>query len=118
MEDPEDTRMNHDNEGLKRMLLDPESGRYVFEVVLGYQVGPDVELTIPYLVQADEVSQAEEKVADYLEEHGMAEAFWIEEMSDPHEIVEYQEGLEDNGDEAHILLDDLTEDDFREILSE
>jgi Uma2 family endonuclease len=100
------------------MLLNPESGRYVFEVVLGYQMGDEVELTIPYVIQADAAPLAEEKVLAYLDEHGVAEVFWIEEMSDPYEVLEYQEGMEDNGDEAHILLEDLTDEDFREMLSE
>jgi hypothetical protein len=100
------------------MMFDPESGRYVFEVVLGYEVGSDVEFTIPYLVQADGASEAEQKVAGYLEEHGMAEVFWIEEMSEAYGVMEYQEGLEDNGDEAHILLEELTEEDYREILND
>ena len=100
------------------MMLDPESGRYVFEVVLGYEAGLEAEFTIPYLVQADGASEAEQKVVGYLEEHGMAEAFWIEEMSDAYDVVEYQEGLEDNGDEAHILLEELTKEDFLEILSD
>jgi predicted aconitase len=100
------------------MMLDPESGRYVFEVVLGYEVGHDVDFTIPYLVQADGASEAEQKVVGYLEDNGMADTFWIEEMSDAYDVLEYQEGLEDNGDEAHILLEELTEEDYREILSD
>ncbi len=100
------------------MILDPERGQYVFEVVLGYSAGLDVELTIPYLVQANDTGEAEEKVGECLEEHGMSELFWIEEMSDPYDLQEYLEGLEDNGTEAHILLEELTEEDYQEILSE
>ena len=98
------------------MILASENGHYVFEVVLGYQVSEERHFTIPYLVQADDLDEAEERVRNCLEEHGVGDAFWIEELSDPYEIREYMESLEDNGDEAHILLSDLTDDDFQEIL--
>jgi hypothetical protein len=98
------------------MILDLESGRYVFEVVLGYEVDDEVSFTIPYVLQANNPVEAEEKIQDYLEEHGVVEAFWIEELSDPYEVQEYLESLEDNGDEAHILLEALAEEDFQDIL--
>ena len=98
------------------MILDSEGGHYVFEVVLGYQVGDEPGFTIPYLVQADDPSEAEEKVNNCLDEHGIGEVFWIEDLSQPYGLREYMESLEDNGDEAHILLSELTDDDFQEIL--
>ena len=68
-------------------------------------------------MQANDAEEAEAKVQEYLEEHGVAEDFWIEDLSDPYSLIEYQHTLEGNGDEAHILLAGLTEEDFQEFLS-
>jgi hypothetical protein len=101
------------------MLLDPINGLYVFEVVLGYQVDDDSESsTIPYLIQANDVDEAEERVQRFLDEYGLAEDFWIEELSDPYPLAEYQHSLDENGDQAHILLEELTEEDFLSLLEQ
>ena len=98
------------------MFLDPDKGLYVFEVVLGYKVNEEPDFTIPYLIQADQPDEAEDKVWEFLDENGVAEEFWIEELSDPYLIEEYQQVLEENGDQAYILLEVLTKDDFHELL--
>jgi hypothetical protein len=99
------------------MLLDPENGLYVFEVVLGFEVDDESDYTPAYAVQANDAEAAEEKVQEFLEEHGVAQDFWIEELSDPYSLIEYQHNLEGNGDQAHIMLEGLTEEDFQELLS-
>ncbi|HBZ54172.1 MAG TPA: hypothetical protein DEO88_02100, partial [Syntrophobacteraceae bacterium] len=68
------------------MILDLQSGHFLFEAVLGYQVGEETNYTIPYLVQADDANEAEERIWGCLEEHGVGDDFWIEELSDPYEI--------------------------------
>jgi hypothetical protein len=99
------------------MLLDPEKGWYVFEVVLGFEVDDASDYTPAYAVQANDADEAEEKVQELLEEHGVAEDFWIEDLSDPYSLTEYQHTQEGNGDQARILLEGLTEEDFQELLS-
>jgi hypothetical protein len=98
------------------MLLDPVKGSYVFEVVLGYQIDDESEYTIPYLIQANDMDEAEERVQKFLDEYGLAQDFWIEELSDPCPLAEYQHGLDENGDQAHIMLEELTEEDFLGLL--
>ena len=98
------------------MLLDPKNGLYVFEVVLGYEVPGRTEFTSPYLIQANDADEAEEKIFEYMDEHGVSEDFWIEELSDPYTIEEYQQMIQEDGDRAYILLEDLTEQDLRELV--
>jgi hypothetical protein len=102
--------------GFEPMLLDPEKGLYVFEVVLGYQNDDDPEYTVPYLVQANDEDEAEGKVQAFLEGLEMDQDFWIEELSDPYLLTEYQHSLNENGDQAHIILEELTEEDLLGLL--
>jgi hypothetical protein len=99
------------------MEFNREDGLYVFEVVLGYRVNGEEEFTMPYLIQANDPDEAEDKVMDCLENRGVSEEFWIEELSDPYSVEEYQHMREEDGDQAFIKLDDLTTEDFRDILS-
>jgi hypothetical protein len=98
------------------MLLDPENGLYVFEVVLGYKAGNDPQYTVPYILQAHDEEEAEEKTLKYLEAWGVSDDFWIEDLSEPVTLLEFQHMLEENGDQARILLGDLTGDDLRALL--
>jgi hypothetical protein len=51
-----------------------------------------------------------------MDDHGVSEDFWIEELSDPYTIEEYQQMIQEDGDRAYILLEDLTEQDLRELV--
>ena len=100
------------------MLFDPEEGLYVFEVILGYKVNGKTEYTTPCLVQADDADEAEEKALEYLDNLEIEQDFWIEEISDPYDIDEYRQHLEENDQESFPILDELTEDEFQDLLKQ
>jgi hypothetical protein len=98
------------------MLFDPEEGLYVFEVILGYRVNGKAESTSSCLIQADDPEEAEEKVLAYLDNLEMEQDFWIEEISEPFEIEEYEQSLEEHDQENLPLLNELTEEEFDDFL--
>ncbi|MDY0041884.1 MAG: hypothetical protein RBS57_16345 [Desulforhabdus sp.] len=98
------------------MILDPQEGLYVFEVTLGFNAEGEKRYTTPYLIQADDIEEAEEKVLEYLDDLDMDQAFWIEEMSEPSDIEEYARHIEEAEAESFPILDELTEEEFRDML--
>jgi len=100
----------------RSMILDPQEGLYVFEVTLGFKAEGEKRYTTPYLVQADDLDEAEEKVFEYLDDLDMDHEFWIEEMSEPSDIEEYAHHIEEGEAEASPMLDELTEEEFRDLL--
>lgn len=100
------------------MLFDPEEGLYVFEVVVGYRSDGITRFSSPILVQADDEEEAEEKVLEYLSDMDLDGKFWIEELSEPFKIKEYEQRLKDEDITPYPLLSELTEEGFIELLSE
>lgn len=98
------------------MLLDPQEGLYVFEVALGFNIDGAKEYTTPYLVQADDPEEAEEKVLEYIDDLDFDQEIWIEEMSEPFDIEEYARHLEDGDAEPFPLLGELTGEEFRDMV--
>lgn len=98
------------------MFLDPQEGLYVFEVALGFNTDGEKQYTTPYLVQADDLEEAEEKVLEYIDDLDFDQGIWIEELSDPFEIEEYAQRVEDAEAEPFPMLSDLTEEEFRDLL--
>lgn len=100
------------------MLFDPEEGLYVFEVVVGYRSDGITRFSSPILVQADDEEEAEEKVLEYLSDMDLDGKFWIEELSEPFKIKEYEQRLKDEDITLYPILSELTEEGFIELLSE
>ncbi|MCX7822487.1 MAG: hypothetical protein N2260_03465 [Syntrophobacterales bacterium] len=100
------------------MLFDPEEGLYVFEVTVGYRASGITRFSSPILVQADDEEEAEEKVLEYLADMDLEGKFWVEEMSEPFKIKEYEQQLKDEDIPPYPLLSELTEEGFMELLSE
>ena len=98
------------------MILDPQEGLYVFEVTLGFNAEGEKQYMTPYLVQADDLEEAEEKILEYLDDLDMDQEFWIEEMSEPSDIEEYAQRIEDGDAEPFLMLNELTEEEFRDLL--
>lgn len=98
------------------MLFDPENGLYVFEVSIGFKANGEKQSSASCLIQADDLEEAEEKVMEYLDNLDLDQRFWIEEISDPYSIEEYQQQLEEDESEPFPLLDEMTEDEFVEFL--
>ena len=98
------------------MFLDPQEGLYVFEVALGFRADGEKQYTTPYLVQADDLEEAEEKVLEYVDDLDLDQDVWIEEISEPFEIEEYTQRLEDGDAEPFPMLGELTEEEFRDLL--
>jgi len=98
------------------MFLDPQEGLYVFEVTLGFSTEGEKQYTAPYLVQADDIEEAEEKVLGYLDGLDLEQAVWIEELSEPFDTEEYSQNIEDGEAEPFSFLEELTEEEFRELL--
>lgn len=100
------------------MLFDPEEGLYVFEVILGYKINGKTEYTMPCLIQGDDIEEAEEKALGHLDNLDIEQDFWIEEISDPYDIEEYKQHMEENDQELFPILDELTEDEFQDFLKQ
>jgi len=99
-------------------MFDPEEGLYVFEIVLGYKANGKTEYTLSCLVQGDDPDEAEEKALAYLDNLELEQDFWIEEMSEPYDIEDYKQILEDNDQEALPILTELTEEEFEDFLKQ
>lgn len=100
------------------MLFDPEEGLYVFEVVVGYRANGITRFSSPILVQADDEEEAEEKVLEYLSDLDLEGKFWVEEISEPFKIKDYEQHLKDEDITPYPMLSELTEEGFMELLSE
>lgn len=97
------------------MFLDPQEGLYVFEVVLGFESEGEKQYLTPYLVQADDAEEAEEKVLEYLDDLDLDQEFWIEEMNEPADIEEYAQRIEEGDAEPFPMLNELTEEEFKDL---
>jgi hypothetical protein len=98
------------------MMFDAEAGLYVFEVILGLEVAGEV-LTSPLcLIQADDADEAEDKVLEYIDGLDLDVDYWVEEMSGPYRIEQYQQELDDGEKKPFPVLDELTEEELREFV--
>ncbi len=100
------------------MLFNADDGLYVFEVVVGHRFNGITRFSSPILVQADDEEEAEEKVLDYLADIGIEGKYWVEEMSEPFTLKDYEGTLQDEGRVPYPLLENLSEEDFVELLAE
>lgn len=98
------------------MYLDPQDGLYVFEVTLGFKADGEKQYTTPYLVQADDIEEAEEKVLGYIDGLDLDQDMWIEELGEPYDAEEYSRSIEDGEAEPFSLLEEVTEEEFRDLL--
>lgn len=98
------------------MEFDLDEGLYIFEVTLGYQVGENDHVSVPFILKADDTIEAEELAEEYLEVNRLAGKFWIAEISDPFEPDAYQTSVEEGERERWDSLEDHSEEDFLEIL--
>lgn len=98
------------------MFLDPQDGLYVFEVSLGFSADGEKQYTTPYLVQADDIEEAEEKVLGYIDGLDLEQDVWIEELSEPYEAEKYSQIIEDGEIEPFSLLEEVTEEEFRDLV--
>ena len=98
------------------MIFDAESGLYVFEVVLGFEVDGEVFTSPLCLIQADDADEAEEKVLEYLDNLVLDMDFWVEEMSEPRGLEHYQQELDDGDKKPFPVLDKLTEEELSEFI--
>ena len=98
------------------MDFDLDDGLYVFEITLGYMVGESEHMTVPLIIDADDVDEAEELVLEYLELHHLASNFWIADITGPFEPEEYQALVDEGERERWERFDDYSEEDFLEIL--
>jgi cobalamin biosynthesis Mg chelatase CobN len=98
------------------MLLDPQEGLYVFEVTLGFNAEGAKHYTTPYLIQADDLEEAEEKILELLDDLDLDQDLWIEEMSEPFEIEDYTQHIEEGDSEPFPMLSELTEEEFKDML--
>ena len=94
------------------MDFDLEDGLYIFEITLGYTVGESEHMTVPLIIKADDVDDAEEVVQEYLEVNNLAGDFWIADITGPFDPEEYQKGERERWDR----MEDYSEEDFLEIL--
>jgi len=98
------------------MFLDLQDGLYIFEVILGFSADGEKQYTAPYLVQADDIEEAEEKVLGYIDGLDLEQDVWIEELSEPHDAEEYSQSIEDGEAKPFSLLEEVTEEEFRDLL--
>ena len=49
------------------MDFDLDEGLFIFEITLGYLVGDTEHMTVPFVLKADDVDEADELVQDFLE---------------------------------------------------
>jgi hypothetical protein len=98
------------------MYLDPAVGLYVFKVILGFRTNGKTRYSPPCLVQADDPEEAEDKMVEYLCSLDLDQDFWMDQMSKPHTIQDYQRELKEELKESLPLLDDLNEEEWRDFL--
>lgn len=98
------------------MYLNPAAGLYVFEVVLGFRADGRTQYSPPCLIQADDPEEAEEKVMEFLCELDLEQDFWIDQMSEPVSIQDYQVQVRQNERETLPVLDELNEVELKEYL--
>ena len=98
------------------MEFDLDEGLYIFEVTLGYKVGESDHVTVPFVLKADDATEAEELAEEYLEVIQLADTFWIVEISGPFDPDEYQTSVDEGERELWDSLEDYSEEDFLEIL--
>ncbi len=98
------------------MEFDLDEGLYIFEVTLGYKVGESDHVTVPFVLKADDATEAEELAEEYLEVIQLADTFWVVEISGPFDPDEYQTSVDEGERELWDSLEDYSEEDFLEIL--
>jgi hypothetical protein len=98
------------------MTFDLDEGLYVFETTLGYIVGDTEQMTVPFILTADDAEEAEELVLEYLESLQLADRFWLVEIVGPFDSEEYHTQASEGEREQWDRLDDHSEEDFLEIL--
>jgi hypothetical protein len=67
-------------------------------------------------VQADDVEEAEEKVLGYIDGLDLEQEVWIEELSEPYDAEEYSRSIDDGEAKPFSLLEEMTEEEFRDLL--
>ncbi len=98
------------------MDFDLDEGLYIFETTLGYQVGENDQMTVPFILKADDADEAEELVQEYLEVNQLADRFWVAEVSGPFDPDDYQNSVDEGERERWDRLEDYSEEDLLEIL--
>jgi hypothetical protein len=98
------------------MDFDLDDGLYIFEITLGYLVGESEYMSVPFLIRADDIDEAEEIVQEYLEVNQLANDFWIAEIAGPFDPEEYQRLVDEGERERWDNLEDYSEEDLLEIL--
>ena len=98
------------------MEFDLDEGLYIFEVTLGYKMGENDHVTVPFVLKADDATDAEELAEEYLEVIQLADSFWVVEISGPFDPDEYQNSVDEGERELWDSLEDYSEEDFLEIL--
>ena len=98
------------------MDLDLDEGLFVFEITLGYRIGDSEQMTVPFVLKADDADEAEELVLEYLELIQLASQFWVAEIAGPFDPDEYQALVDEGEKERWDHLEDYSEEDFLEIL--
>lgn len=98
------------------MYFDSDDGLYVFEVSIGIRIGGRRACSPPILIQADDPDEAEEKVLEYLDDLGIEDRFWVEEMSAPFSLESYQNKLEEEEREPCPSLFDFDETEIQQLL--
>ena len=98
------------------MNFDLDEGLYVFETTLGYAVGDSEQMTVPFIIMADDAEEAEELVLEYLETMQLAGRFWVAEIAGPYEPEEYYTLVNEGEKERWDRLEDYSEEDLLEIL--
>ena len=98
------------------MDFDLDDGLFIFEITLGYLVGDTEHMTVPFVLKADDVDEAEELVQEFLEINQLASSFWLVEISGPFEPEEYQNQVDEAERERWDHLEDYSGEDLLEIL--
>ncbi|UCG10958.1 MAG: hypothetical protein JSU72_10285 [Deltaproteobacteria bacterium] len=98
------------------MEFDLDEGLYVFEITLGYKIADQDQMTVPFVLKADDIEEAEELVLEYLELIQLAGSFWVAEIVGPYDPNEYQHLVEEGEKEGWDRLEDYSAEDFLEIL--
>ncbi|OIP92074.1 MAG: hypothetical protein AUK55_10035 [Syntrophobacteraceae bacterium CG2_30_61_12] len=101
---------------VRLMYFDSEEGIYVFEVRMGIRTGGRRTCSPPFLIQADDADEAEEKVLEYLDDMGIEGSYWVEEISSPFHLETYQQQLEDEEREPYPNLAELDETELQGFL--
>lgn len=99
------------------MAFDSKSGYYIFELTLCYRHQGKIHHAPPCVIQADDQEEAEEKALIYIDDLGIEEDIWVEEVSDPYPIEDYDEDFDDAGRGPVPVLNRMTEEELQEFLS-